>query len=74
MSKLKIIAVMLVLMVIVIMPTAFAEENQTTVELADDSDAISSDYYFDAGAVNDTGNGTKDSPRATEQKTVHIRN
>ena len=62
MSKLKIIAVMLVLMAIVLMPTAFAEENQTTVELADDSDAISSDYYFDAGAVNDTGNGTKDSP------------
>ena len=64
MSKVKIIAVILLLMsLMLIIPAASAGENQTAVELADnESDVIAGDCYFDAGVVNDTGNGTIDSP------------
>lgn len=83
MSKIKIIAVMVVLLsMLVLIPTAFAAENQTTVEFADNgSDVMVSDCYFDAGAVNDSGNGTKDNPfkelkadRINENSIIHLEN
>ncbi|MBR6992980.1 MAG: hypothetical protein IKH85_02760 [Methanobrevibacter sp.] len=64
MSKYKIIAVMLAFfLLIMIVPTTFAMENQTASEIAiNDSDVLDSEYYFDAGIDNDDGNGTKYNP------------
>ena len=60
-----------VLMFLVIIPTAFAEDNETVLEA--DIDAGSTDtvvltagepnhYYFDASAQNDTGDGSAENP------------
>ena len=82
MSRIKIISVMVVLLcLLVLIPTAFAAENQTAFEIADNSsDVISSDSYFDAGAAN-AGNGTKDNPfkelkpdKIKDNSIIHLEN
>lgn len=81
MSRIKIVAVMTVLLaMLLLIPTAFASENQTAFELSDNADeAIASDSYFDAGIANDTGNGTKDNPfkeltadRINDNSVIHL--
>ena len=64
MSKSKIIAVMLAfILLIMIVPTTFAMENQTASDISvNDDDVLASEYYFDAGIDNDNGNGTKYNP------------
>ncbi|MEE0902530.1 MAG: hypothetical protein UIB31_08370, partial [Methanobrevibacter sp.] len=64
MSKLKILAIMLVLIsVLVIIPTGFAADNQTDMDgIVNDTDSVSNDFYFNSSIENSTGNGSKYNP------------
>ncbi len=63
-SKLKIIAIMLVLIsFLVIVPASFAGENQTDIILvSDDNNILTGEYYFDANVSDDNGDGSKYNP------------
>ena len=63
-SKLKILAIMLVLIsVLVIIPTGFAADNQTDMDgIVNDTDSVSNDFYFNSSIENSTGNGSKYNP------------
>lgn len=61
--KTKYIALMSILAcLLIVIPTAFAVDNETSLGLDDTTDVFSADYYFDANVENDTGNGTLDNP------------
>lgn len=45
-----------------IIPSAYAGDNGTVLAAADDGDVVFSEYYFDAGVDNDTGNGSAYNP------------
>lgn len=64
MKKLKIAIIMLVLLsIFVIIPTSFAGDNQTDfIGVANDTDVIGNDYYFDSSIENNTGDGSKLNP------------
>jgi len=63
-SKLKILAIMLVLIsALVIVPASFAADNQTDIDvIVNDTDSVSNDFYFDSSIENSTGNGSKYNP------------
>ena len=76
-KSLLIITVMLSLLVII--PSSFASDSNADNITVSDNDLISSDYYFDASALNDTGDGSIDNPykeikssRIVDDSTVHI--
>ena len=51
------------ILLIMIVPTTFAMENQTASDISvNDDDVLASEYYFDAGIDSDNGNGTKYNP------------
>ena len=63
MKNIRIIALILILCLLLVLPTAFASENQTSIAIADEGDSVlSNDYYFNASVENDTGNGSIDNP------------
>ncbi|WP_407377749.1 C1 family peptidase [Methanobrevibacter sp.] len=64
MSKLKIVAILLVLIsLLVIVPASYAGENQTDINLvSEDTNILADEYYFDADIDNDTGDGSKYNP------------
>ena len=81
MSKSNIIALMLAfILLIMIVPTTFAMENQTASDISvNDDDVLASEYYFDAGIDNDNGNGTKYNPykqlknnRLSDDSIIHL--
>lgn len=83
MSKLKFIAILLVLIsFLFIIPASFAEDNQTDIALTGgDVDILANDYYFDANIDNDTGDGTKLNPykeltlsRIEDNSIIHLAN
>ena len=82
-SKLKFIAILLVLIsFLFIIPASFAEDNQTDIALTGgDVDILANDYYFDANIDNDTGDGTKLNPykeltlsRIEDNSIIHLAN
>ena len=63
MRNIRIIALISIFCLLLVLPTAFAGENQTYIGISDEGDnLLSDDYYFDASVENDTGNGSVDNP------------
>ncbi len=66
MNKIKFISLFSILLcLLLIVPAAFADDNQTDIPIADsfeDNDLGDGDYYFDANIENDAGNGSKENP------------
>ena len=69
-DKNKLLLLFSVLLILtVVMPVSFAGDNDTILSI-DDSDVLSlSDYYFDANAVDDNGDGSESNPYKTLNST-----
>ena len=72
----------IVLILLFIIPTAFATDNSTVgINSTSDAQALSSDFYFDSNATNDHGEGTIDDPyreirdgRILDNSVFHFKN
>ena len=72
----------MVLILLMIIPYAFAEENTTiTFESSSNATFLSSDFYFDSNATHDHGEGTSDNPyrelrdgRILDNSVIHLKN
>ncbi len=87
--NIKFIALTTILILsLIVIPTCFAMDNETAFAVSDDDDALSGvdgdvlgeDYYFDANAQNDNGNGTQDNPyrnltsnRVKDNSIIHLK-
>ncbi|WP_405306933.1 C1 family peptidase [Methanobrevibacter sp.] len=58
----KIIALFSLLCLLILIPATYAMDNQTALEVSDEGNVISGEYYFDANVENDTGDGSQDNP------------
>ncbi|MDO5823268.1 C1 family peptidase [Methanobrevibacter sp.] len=81
MHKLKKSAVIFLIALIFIIPTAYASDNQTELSLNGDEGVLSDSYYFDAGVADDMGNGSIDNPykrltknRIKDDSTIYLNN
>jgi predicted outer membrane repeat protein len=58
----KIIALFSLLCLLILIPATYAMDNQTALEVSDEGNVTSAEYYFDANVENDTGDGSQDDP------------
>ena len=79
MKNLKLIALFSLLFVMVLIPTAYAADNQTAIEAGDEGNVMGDEYYFDANVENDTGDGSQDNPykeltsdRVRDNSIIHL--
>ena len=79
MNKIKFMALISVLCLLFILPNAFALDNDTAVAENDGDILLAKDYYFDANAENDTGDGSISNPfrdltsqRIEENSNIHL--
>ncbi|WP_303738040.1 Ig-like domain repeat protein [Methanobrevibacter thaueri] len=62
MKNYKIIALFSLLCLLILIPATYAMDNQTALEVSDEGNVTSAEYYFDANVENDTGDGSQDDP------------
>ena len=82
MLKRKLLLLSAIFLILLVMPSVFAQENATDcVESSVDAHTVSSDVYFDSNATNDHGEGTADDPyrelrdgRILDNSVVHLKN
>ena len=87
-KNIKFIALTTILiLLLIVIPTCFAMDNETAFAVIDedalssvDDDVLNADYYFDANAQNDDGNGTQDNPyrnltsnRVKDNSIIHLK-
>lgn len=67
------------MVLLVVIPTAYAADNQTELDLNSNEIILSDSYYFDANIVDDSGNGSLDSPykylnsdRVRDNSTIYL--
>ena len=82
MFKRKLLVLSALVLILLIIPSAFAEENSTDcIESASDAQTLCEDIYFDSNATHDHGMGTADDPykelrdgRILENSVIHLKN
>ena len=63
MKKMKLTLLFSIICLLLILPTAFAVDGEDALESSyDNSSVLTADYYFDANAVDDSGNGSITNP------------
>lgn len=79
MKNVRLIALFSLLCLMILIPTAYAMDNQTDVGISDDDNVMGEEYYFDANVENDTGNGSIDNPykdltsnRVKDNSIIHL--
>ncbi|MEE1150732.1 MAG: hypothetical protein UH242_07240, partial [Methanobrevibacter sp.] len=88
MKNIKFIALTTILiLLLIVIPTCFAMNNETAFAVSDedvlssvDDDVLNADYYFDANAQNDDGDGSQDNPyrnltsnRVKDNSVIHLK-
>ncbi|PWB87809.1 C1 family peptidase [Methanobrevibacter thaueri] len=75
----KVIALFSLLCLLILIPATYAMDNQTALEVSNETNVISEEYYFDANVENDTGNGSQDNPykeltsnRVKDNSIIHL--
>ena len=82
MLKRKLLILSAMFLILLVVPSVFAQENATdSLESSADAQALSSDFYFDSNATNDHGEGTVDDPyrelrdgRILDNLVIHLKN
>lgn len=82
MLKRKLLILSAMFLILLVVPSVFAQENATdSLESSADAQALSSDFYFDSNATNDHGEGTVDDPyrelrdgRILDNSVIHLKN
>ena len=80
--KKKLLLFLSIILILLIIPSAFAADNDTDSLKADlNATPVSNDIYFDANATNDHGEGTPDSPyqqlrdgRILDNSVIYLKN
>ena len=87
-KNIKFIALTTILiLLLIVIPTCFAMDNETAFAVSDedalssvDDDVLNADYYFDANAQNDDGDGSQDNPyrnltsnRVKDNSIIHLK-
>ncbi len=87
-KNIKFIALTTILiLLLIVIPTCFAMDNETAFAVSDedalsivDEDVLDADYYFDANAQNDNGDGSQDNPyrnltsnRVKDNSIIHLK-
>ena len=87
-KNIKFIALTTILiLLLIVIPTCFAMDNETAFAVSDedalsivDEDVLDADYYFDANAQNDNGDGSQDNPyrnltsnRVKDNSIIHMK-
>ena len=79
MKNYKLIALFSLLCLLILIPATYAMDNQTALEVSDESNVIGDDYYFDANVENDDGNGSIYTPykelttnRINDNSVIHL--
>ncbi|WP_405265859.1 C1 family peptidase [Methanobrevibacter sp.] len=79
MKNYKFIALFSLLCLLILIPATYAMDNQTALEVSDESNVIGDDYYFDSNVENDDGNGSQDNPyknltseRVKDNSIIHL--
>ena len=80
MKKIKFFTLFSIVFLLLIVPATFAVENDTVLESShDNQDLLAADYYFDANAADDSGNGSVNNPykaltnaRIKDNSNIHL--
>ena len=79
MKNYKLIALFSLLCLLILIPATYAMDNQTALEVSDESNVIGDDYYFDSNVENDDGNGSIYTPykelttnRINDNSVIHL--
>ncbi len=80
MKKMKLFVLLSIACLLLIIPTAFAADGEDAlVSSYDNSSVLTSDYYFDANAIDDSGNGSITNPykqltsvRIKDNSNIHL--